>query len=192
MTASAASKVYNLQIVGYGAFNSNSHSMRTNHESSGNKDIHGQKLHVTEDGTLTVQSQAASTPSRCSIEHHFESTLLRCTFNQTSTTEARFLTLQGPSGKEEYMLQESPSTEPEGIGSHIINDEWLIVEDGERLLLRSKDPKLSSHWVASKSDSTSEPWTFWWYCPNSANMEDLIPYVSVDIELVEVEESDGA
>ena len=90
--------------------------------------------------------------------------------------------LQGPSGKGEYNLQESTETQPQGIGSGILHDNWLIIEEYGQILLRYKDSTLSSHWVATKA---LDRWEIWWYSPNPANMEDLVPYFSVDIELVE-------
>jgi hypothetical protein len=84
------------------------------------------------------------------------------------------------------MLQESSTTEPFGIGSSILHDKWLVVEEGGRSLLKySKcDDEADYYWVASKSDG--ERWTVWWYSPYPWNEEDLVPYVKVDVELVEV------
>ena len=114
----------------------------------------------------------------------------------TKTTRSVF-TLQGPSGKGEYQLKASPTSElePHGLGWQIKHDDWNAMQDSiGRWLLRYRDDACCSSWIAvhekvgdeeAQIEDEEERWVFWWYAPSGANVEDFERYVLCDIEVVE-------
>lgn len=154
--------------------------------SSGSPDLDRQNLYTGRDGVLQIGHDSTNGLPRATFSIHAESSTTTIQSDSgDGGKDKQFLILQGPSGKGEHQLKQASTTDVEGIGSNIMFDEWLLVEDGNMKLLRYSDPSLAGHWVASH-DEHDQSWSVWWYTPSAANMEDLLPYLSVDIELAEV------
>lgn len=96
-----------------------------------------------------------------------------------------YRSLQGPSGKGIFQLQQSTATETEGTGSDLRFDGWDVTSDGDYLPLRYGELVGTGFWIAevSKTPDGERAWVPWWLSPSAANMEDFSSYVMIDIAL---------
>jgi len=162
----------------------------SNTQGSGNSQVHNQVVSFDDTQAAYVLPSPtpaprplyfrSAPPSPCS-PNPYTTLIVVQSPSSPPPTSPQLLALQGPAGKAEYRIVALDDPTPQGIGASILYDEWRVVENGGRILLRyGEDPSGLNHWVLAKR---SWGWILWWYEPTAANMEDLGEYVMVDVEV---------